>query len=649
MPTIEEMASAPQQFNTWFTSVCHQVAEARRVIEQLSLDDDPAEPFKSKYAGRAMLKNALSRAEEFAMKADEIDENLSKVRLAQATLHYYIGQVSMEVEEPTEAEKEFAFVLDILNLEPVSPANMNLRLTVHNILATLWSGRQQHEKAHTLLDKAKELHAEYVHSDSLPPHTLDEVFMDESFTSEERNTMFEKSYTNTLFYLAQIFGVQGDNKQAAAHCHITLQRQLESDDFEPLDWSLNCATLSQYYVTMGNWSSARHTLSCSSSVMSNIEVAVAGGMSDEEYDNEAVQRTRAGIARCWVKYCVNLLKDSVKNKQESDVDQDKVPVITEVKNSFEKEDSQEEKVQEEDKENKEGEKIEEKKEEGKEEVNEDNEQTEEEKEKPKLKTFSDLVDVTDLSLLRISNIETGQYEDLVGEHIITTFEEARRAFKAGMKFAENAKQFYTLEEYCTDHVEIMQDVSILYKCLVNFDEDEGRQCKMHKRRIDILQELCNQLSIQHFLQVCRQLRFELGEALNAMVTLKYSIAAELPPAKQNWKKINNLCMSAITEFENFTNLLRDPSGNFPSTLSEDTVRPYIVAQVYIARLYGKIRPVDAHDKVGQLKKAQEHFQKAVDYYDSHDVTVEVKDEIEVAREMLVFLPIKMEKIMAMKV
>ena len=41
--------------------------------------------------------------------------------------------------------------------------------------------------------------------------------------------MFEKSYTNTLFYLAQIFGTQGDNKQAAAHCHITLQRQLESD------------------------------------------------------------------------------------------------------------------------------------------------------------------------------------------------------------------------------------------------------------------------------------------------------------------------------------------------------------------------------------------------------------------------------------
>ena len=51
----------------------------------------------------------------------------------------------------------------------------------------------------------------------------------QKFSSEERNIMFEKLYTNTLFYLAQVFGVRGDNKQAAAHCHITLQRQLEAE------------------------------------------------------------------------------------------------------------------------------------------------------------------------------------------------------------------------------------------------------------------------------------------------------------------------------------------------------------------------------------------------------------------------------------
>ena len=132
-----------------------------------------------------------------------------------------------------------------------------------------------------------------------------------------------------------------------------------------------------------------------------------------------------------------------------------------------------------------------------------------------------------------------------------------------------------------------------------------------------------------------------------MVSLKYSIAAELPPEQQNWKKINNLCFGAIQEFENFCNLLRDPSDNFPETLAEDTVKPYIVSQIYIARLYGKFRPLDKSQKVAFLSKAQTHFTAAMTYYDSHETqcqSLDVKEEIEVAREMLHFLPIKMEKL-----
>ena len=62
------------------------------------------------------------------------------------------------------------------------------------------------------------------------------------------------------------------------------------------------------------------------------------------------------------------------------------------------------------------------------------------------------------------------------------------------------------------------------------------------------------------MQLCRQIRFELGEARNQMVSLKYSITAELPPEKHNWKKINNLCIAAIQEFQNFIDLLNDPNG-----------------------------------------------------------------------------------------
>lgn len=142
------------------------------------------------------------------------------------------------------------------------------------------------------------------------------------------------------------------------------------------------------------------------------------------------------------------------------------------------------------------------------------------------------------------------------------------------------------------------------------------------------------------------MRFELGEAKNQMVSLKYSIAAELPIEQQNWKKINNLCFGAIQEFENFCDLLRDPSDKFPETLSDETVRPYVVSQIYIARLYGKFRPTDTSQKLAFLTKAEVHFKKALEYYDDHVEQcrgMDIKDEIDVAREMAHFLPRKMEK------
>ena len=52
-------------------------------------------------------------------------------------------------------------------------------------------------------------------------------------------------------------------------------------------------------------------------------------------------KTRADIERCWVKFCVNLLKDSVADLEAGDLS-DKVSKITEMKNTFEDEEDKEE-------------------------------------------------------------------------------------------------------------------------------------------------------------------------------------------------------------------------------------------------------------------------------------------------------------------
>lgn len=46
-----------------------------------------------------------------------------------------------------------------------------------------------------------------------------------------------------------LFCVSGENERAATYCHSTLQRQLKLNQFSPMEWALNAATLSQYYIT----------------------------------------------------------------------------------------------------------------------------------------------------------------------------------------------------------------------------------------------------------------------------------------------------------------------------------------------------------------------------------------------------------------
>lgn len=45
------------------------------------------------------------------------------------------------------------------------------------------------------------------------------------------------------------FCLPGQTERAATYCHTTLQRQLQLNQFSPMEWALNAATLSQYYIT----------------------------------------------------------------------------------------------------------------------------------------------------------------------------------------------------------------------------------------------------------------------------------------------------------------------------------------------------------------------------------------------------------------
>lgn len=221
-------------------------------------------------------------------------------------------------------------------------------------------------------------------------------------------------------------------------------------------------------------------------------------------------------------------------------------------------------------------------------------------------------------------------------------------FLEGQKWLNISKEFYVLDGHVSNHVEILQDMSQLYKMLAFFDEDFERRCKMHKRRVDMLSEVLVELNPQHYLLVCRQLMFEIAEAYSDMVDLKMAIAEESggPPSVHAVKKINMLINQSIKFFQSFIDSLKH-KGALPEKFDEDTVRPALVAQFYIARLYSKLICADKYAKVENLKKSLDIYQYLVKYCDTHPDMPEkaFKDELGLSQEMAGLLPLKMDKIM----
>nr|AAH38828.1 2510003E04Rik protein [Mus musculus] len=228
------------------------------------------------------------------------------------------------------------------------------------------------------------------------------------------------------------------------------------------------------------------------------------------------------------------------------------------------------------------------------------------------------------------------------------FEEARELFLLGQHYVCEAKEFFQIDGYVTDHIEVVQDHSALFKVLSFFEADMERRCKMHKRRIAMLEPLTVDLNPQYYLLVSRQIQFEIAHAYYDMMDLKVAIADKLrDPDSHIVKKINSLNKSALKYYQLFLDSLRDPNKVFPEHIGEDVLRPAMLAKFRVARLYGKIITADPKKELENLATSLEHYKFIVDYCETHpEAAQEIEVELELSKEMVSLLPTKMERFRA---
>nr|XP_028585283.1 KIF1-binding protein isoform X2 [Podarcis muralis] len=562
-----------------WASLCEKFRSAVNLSYVESKKDPETEPYRSKYSARELLegiKQQLGSEEAEGSPggvgggAAGADERERQRAVALAAVEYELGVNHTDTQEYSAGEEHLVKCAQLLEPHRLSRECVSLYIQAQN---------------------------------GNPPLDSSEHFMDEEekLTDQERSKRFEKVYTHTLYYLAQVYQHLEMIEKAAQYCHTTLKRQLEYSGYYPVEWALNAATLSQYYLTKQCFMESRHCLAAASVIFGQAGQVPSAEDNETEQDQQDLRQRRAEIARCWIKYCLNLLQGARKLLEDNigELDPDRQSEL----------------------------KAQQKKEE---------DEKEEDRKKAVLFGTSDLCD----SILAM--------EEKVSCVFPLDFKEAREVFLVGQNYVNEAKDFFQVDGYVTDHIEILQDHSALFKVLAFFEEDYERRCKMHKRRIDMLEPIYAGLNPQYYLLLSRQLQFELADTYYEMMDLKVAIGNKLEELDSHTiKKINSLAQMAMKYYELFLDSLRSPDKIFPETLEEDVLRPAMVAKFHIARLYGKLITSDGKKQLENMQTSLEYYSFLVDYCEKHtDAVQAIETELELSREMVGLLPTRMERLRA---
>ena len=452
-------------------------------------------------------------------------------------------------------------------------------------------------QAKECLEEAENLYKKFNHDIGGAPCRWEEIFTAKKEDDEEaikkRSSHFEDAYTHTMYYLAQVYGKLGEKAKSAEYCHTTLQRQLDCMTYKPLEWALNAATLSQFYIGEENFPLARHCLAAASFIIKEAgdpkPLSSVDEQGTDESENERLLRSTVDIKRCWAKYGLALMEISRDRLMKAVEDSDHPEILPspeadqEVKSAFH------------------------------------------------------------------FNLELTSIEEQITDKWLKVYEDTRLVFLSVIRWLDASKEYYVINEHCTDYVEIIQDHSRAYKFLAFYDLDFERQCKMHKRRVDMLEAVWKELNPQHYMLVCRQLIFEIADTLSGMLDLKLAIIEESghPPNAHAVRKINMLAAQSIQRYQDYLKTLQTPRKSLPEKFASDDERPALVAHFCIGRLYSKFLQFEVTQRLTNLKMSMEHYKYLVDYCDRNPESVNViKNERDVCAEMVDLLPTKMERIRA---
>ncbi|KAF5294524.1 hypothetical protein FQA39_LY13378 [Lamprigera yunnana] len=575
--------------------------KVKKLIEEDSKLDPVNEPYLSKYNAKQLLIGMKANIENLLRSQIPDTKEYVKLTAMFCTVLLYLGRISIETEELSVGEKHLKKCMEVASKYKTNPEVILVYLNLLNEFGFLWSEKNP-ENSKGYLEEAEQLYKEFKGTGNTPIdiHTLFQANSQEP--SESGASDLEKVHTLTNYYLAQIYGALDDPLRSAVYCHTTLKRQLKTDDYNLIEWALNAATLSQFFMEKDGFKQARHHLAASLYMLDIYETQLnQHTIHNEEHQAkmENFKHRSADVARCCAKYGLLLLSNSRNHLMQRSEDIDSTCTIS---TDLAKLDLHP------------GSAV-------------------------SRESFEDMkFDILDLAI----------YENQITDQFVLTLEDARKVFLNIKMWLDRAHTYYTLNNLASDYIEIVQDQCQMYSNLLFFEDNIENQAKMHKRRVDLMENVLKEINPIYYMQYCRQIWYDLAQIYGEILYVKLDKlkASKERPTPNILSKINNLVGKGIVYNNNFINSFVEGNTNeLPKTIPQDYEQPFVKAHLSNGALYSRYITLDKKTSLENVESSLAFYKKILTYSENNPKLKEtLPTEIGICTEMASLLPVKIVKL-----
>jgi len=314
--------------------------KANKLVEEESSSDPPTDPYRSHYKARDVLLDLKKQLDDqlISMRASEETEGCDEELVYKSMLGFVcrdLGRIHIYTEESSEGEKFLNRCLELMEPHKQRVEAIIPYIGAVNELSIVLGSRQEYKAAAELLLKAEISYNEFKESGNVALAVVDLYSPPDELETAAGAKELENLYTLCCFYLAQMYGHIGEPEKSAQCCHRTLHRQLQFKSYDAIDFALNTATLSQYYLGKERFKEARHHLAAATIIMAEHELNMLQPEMSEQQQADYTETFRhryADVARCWAKYGLHLLQSSkerlMQDDDEEEQEQEKVTQAT---------------------------------------------------------------------------------------------------------------------------------------------------------------------------------------------------------------------------------------------------------------------------------------------------------------------------------